>query len=260
MKFENTSVMNMENAIRGMRNPKNSWHLSDSHYEYRYKNNFINIPNYNNPEIIDQAQEYEKIYVLGPNDKELAQRLLKAGSPHDKFMRQILVSVDITGSMYWNAEMDTYKVATVRNSCSKMHKIQSSKITLDCFELDGFEEAKSIRIPDPESVDKTISLESYINTYIISFCEWLREKYNETKDKRYWKELIRWLPEGWLQKYTWTGNYATLRGIVKSRANHKLNEWSGKENKDLPNMIDWIRSLPYSEELIFYDIDLSAAC
>ena len=247
MVFEHVDVFNFENAIRGMRNPKDSWDKSDSYYKYSFTGNTIEVEG-------ETVKEYNKEYVIGPNDIRLAQALISGGSVHRKFLRQILVSIDITGSMYWNAEFDTYKVSTVRDSCSKMHKIHSYPITLDCFELDGFEQGGSIEVPDPVDIDNKISLKEYVDNYIIDFCEYLRENYLKSKDKVLWKELIRWLPEGWLQKYTWTGNYEVIRNMVESRYHHKLNEWSGIDNPDLPHFIDMARSLPYAKELIFYDI------
>ena len=190
MKFENTYVGNFEGAIRGMRNPLASWNKSDSEWD-------------------------GENYIIGEKDIDLAQRLIKAGSEHRKFLRQIFVSVDITAPLYWWKEMDTYKVATVANSTSTMHKLASTPITLDCFETDDFEE-------DLEYFQGNTT--GMLSEVIIEQLEFLRQQYNETKDVRYWKELIRWLPEGWLQKRTWTANYETIRAICSKdqRRNHKL--------------------------------------
>lgn len=215
MKFENTWVGNLEGAIRGMRNPLASWDKSDSKWT-------------------------EENFIIGEKDIELAQRLIKAGPEHRKFLRQIFVSVDITAPIYWWKEMSTYKVATVANSTSTMHKLASTPITLECFEIDDFEE--NLEYFQENTTGMLADL-------IIEQLEFLRQKYNETKDIRYWKELIRWLPEGWLQKRTWTANYETIRAICSKgqRRNHKLIEWS-------KSFIDWAWSLPYAKEFIFDDL------
>ena len=226
MKFENTEVFNFDGAIRGARNPLESWERSDSVYgEY---NDFI----------------------IGENDLGLMQRLIKAsvkeGNSHSKFLRQIMVCVDITAPLYWWKEFDTYKVGTVANSTSTMHKMASKPITLDCFEIDDYNEHlvwSSNELP--------WSTEATMKTFINAL-EDLRKKYLETKDKKYWKELIRWLPEGWLQTRTVTLNYQVLRQMYFDRRNHKLNEWSGKDNSELSNFCKWVESLPYAKELIMY--------
>ena len=242
MKFENTEVWGFEHALRGMRNPKESWDKSDSEFSI--------------------AVTGENIYTIGENDLKLAQTLIRAGSEHRKFMRQIFVSVDITAPLYWWKEFDTYKVGTVANSTSTMHKLASTPITLDCFEMEDFENL------DIE-VNGLIysSLDSW-NT-LIAECEFLRQSYNnvienkkhleEIKEfdeakkaslmaKKYWKALIRRLPESWLQKRTVTMNYENLLGMCSKgqRRNHKLTEWS-------KSFIDWARGLPYAQEFIFID-------
>ena len=190
MKFENTWAGNFEGAIRGLRNPLASWDRSDSKWD-------------------------GENYIIGEKDIELAQRLIKAGPEHRKFLRQIFVSVDITAPIYWWKEMSTYKVATVANSTSTMHKLASTPIALDCFETDDFEE-------DLEYFQGNTT--GMLSEVIIEQLEFLRQQYNETKDVRYWKELVRWLPMGWLQKRTWTANYETIRAICSKgqRRNHKL--------------------------------------
>lgn len=210
MKFENTEVWGFEHAIRGMRNPMNSWDKSDSYYG----NNEIGLES----------------YVIGKNDLELMQKLIKAGSEHRKFMRQILVSVDITAPLYWWKEFDTYKIGTVSNSTSTMHKLASTPITIGCFEMGDFEDLRVFDI-------------STVWEILIFDLERLRKLYNETKDKRYWKELIRLLPESWLQKRTITMNYENILNMYRQRKNHKLTEWS-------KSFCDWIKTLPYAEELI----------
>ena len=216
MLFENTSVYNVYNAILGARNPKNSWNKSDSVFK-----------GYNGK--IENTE-------IGPNDLQLAQTLIKAGSEHRKFMRQIFVSVDITAPLYWWKEFDTYKVATVSNSCSTMHKLADTPITLDCFEMGDF-------TPLIDNFKIDLSWQT-----IVTYLEQLRQKYNETKDKRYWKELIRLLPESWLQKRTVTMNYENLLGICSKgqRRFHKLTEWS-------VDFIQWARNLPYAQDLLFID-------
>ena len=187
MKFENTSVFNFDGAFRGMRNPMNSWDKSDSYWEQTTK-------------FEDGYRVFE--YELGQEDLALAQTLIKAGSEHRKFMRQIFVSVDITAPLYWWKEFDTYKVGTVANSTSTMHKLASTPITMNCFEMDDFNELNNLPLIELENVRCTVRV--YWEWALIPILEKLRQKYNETKDKRYWKELIRLLPESWLQKRTVT--------------------------------------------------------
>ena len=249
MKFENTEVWGFEHALRGMRNPKNSWARNDSGcgcFERSFMNYVESGPQKctecpaNTQHGICHARGNNRQYIIGPNDLKLCQTLIKSGSEHRKFLRQIFVSVDITAPFYFWKEFDTYKVGTVSNSCSTMHKLATTPITLDCFETDDF---------DPMDIDLFTPQE------IISYCEKLRQKYLETKNKKYWKELIRWLPESWLQKRTITMNYENIYAISKQRAAHKLNEWSGLDNPENPNFIAWARSLPYAKELIFDMLD-----
>lgn len=238
MKFEKTQVWGFEHAIRGMRNPMNSWDKSDSSWEF-----------VEDPSIINPNDEVK--FVMGENDMKLAQKLILSGSEHRKFMRQIFVSVDITAPMYWWSEYDTYKVGTVANSTSKMHKLATTPITLDCFETDDYKPGlKSHRVYDCECDFLGDSVQG-----IIELLEEWRLTYLETKDKRYWKELIRWLPDSWLQTRTVTLNYENLLAMCSKgqRRFHKLNEWSGIDNPNVPNFISWARSLPYAQELIFID-------
>lgn len=216
MKFENTDVWGFEHAIRGMRNPMNSWDKSDSKF-------------------------WDLDIEIGDNDLNLMQRLIKGGSEHRKYLRQIMVSVDITAAMFIWSELDTYKIGTVANSTSKMHKLATIPITLDCFETDDY--VGDLLVYDTEPYAQCFRTDD-IWEEIINHCETLRKRYLETKDKRYWKELIRLLPESWLQTRTWTANYEVLRNIVHQRAGHKLSEWQ--------SFIDWVHTLPYAEELIFY--------
>lgn len=225
MKFENTEVWGFEHSLRGMRNPKNSWNRSDS-----YQSDFTN--------------DGKNGFVIGENDMKLAQTLIKAGNEHRKFMRQIFVSVDITAPLYWWKEFDTYKVGTVANSTSTMHKLATTPITLDCFEIDDYD--RNLSIADNPKDDDGLDNISTFEEDVIYVLENIRQKYLETKDKRYWKELVRWLPESWLQKRTITMNYENVRNMYFQRRNHKLTEWS-------ESFIKWVESLPYAEELIMYD-------
>lgn len=213
MKFENVEVIGFRHAIRGMRNPKESWDKSDTTL----------IP-------IEDSHEFDNIHI-GPNDLNLMQTLIKSGPEHRKFMRQIVVYVDITAPLYWWKEFDTYKVGTVANSTSTMHKITSKPITIDCFETDDMK--------DFEAVDMQI---------IINICEEYRKQFIETKDIDMWKALIRILPESWLQTRTVTMNYENLLAMCSKgqRRFHKLTEWRN-------SFINFARSLPYSQELIFID-------
>ena len=216
IKIERVSVMNFENAIRGARNPMNSWDRMDSYYNA------------------------DGEFVMGENDLSLAKKLAKAGSDHRKYLRQIFVSMDITAPLYWWKEFDTYKVGTVANSTSTMHKLASTSITKDCFEMDDFSNL--------DTEQGWQSLDEIQWTSLINWLEDLRRSYNETQDKRYWKELIRLLPDSWLQRRTVTMNYENLLVMCSKgqRRNHKLTEWS-------KSFIDWARSLPYAQQLIFID-------
>ena len=239
MKFENTEVWGFEHSLRGMRNPKNSWHKNDSHYGCDY-DIVCEKCNTNDEGCIN----YKNNYIIGANDMKLAQTLIKAGNEHRKFMRQIFVSVDITAPLYWWKEFDTYKVGTVANSTSTMHKLATIPITLDCFEIDDYD--RNLSLADNPKDDDGLDNISTFEEDIIYVLENIRQKYLETKDKRYWKELVRWLPESWLQKRTITMNYENIRNMYFQRKNHKLTEWS-------ESFIIWVESLPYAEDLIMYD-------
>ena len=219
IKIENIEVFNFEGAFRGLRNPMNSWNKSDSY--------------------IDALTNK---YIVGENDLKLAQRMIGAGTDELKFMRQIFVSMDITAPLYLFKELDTYKIATVSNSCSTMHKITSSEITEENYSFD----------PEPDKPLTDLPTNDYvrildIKNRAVADVEWLRKKYNETKDKRYWRLLIQINPDGWLQKRTWTGNYQNLRNMYFARKNHKLIEWR--------QFCQIIEQLPYSKELICYKKD-----
>ena len=232
MKFERTDVWGFKHAMRGARNPMNSWNKSDSGYaikEYELHDGEEKI-------VYDKSK-----FGLGPNDIDLMQRLIAGGSEHRKFMRQIMVSIDITAPLYWWKEFDTYKIGTTANSTSTMHKLASKPITIEDFEMDDFERVKVFDREPYNPDDYTDELWDYI----VDMCEALRQRFIETKDKRYWKELIRLLPESYLQTRTVTMNYENLYSIVRQRKGHKLIEWA--------QFIDWVHTLPYANELIFYN-------
>ena len=201
LSVKNAEVMNFKNAIRGARNPMNSWARSDSYFDENGN------------------------YVLGENDLSLAVRLRKAGSDHRKFLRQIFVTVDITAPLYWWKEYDTYKVATVANSTSTMHKIASAPFELSQFSCDKMDEG---------TLD--------VMRVIIEKLEELRLKYLDTKDKQYWYDMIQLLPSSYDQMRTCTMNYETLINIYHARKAHKLDEWHV--------FCNFISALPYARELI----------
>ena len=201
LKVERISVLNFENAIRGARNPLNSWDRMDSYYDEKGN------------------------YILGENDLALAAKLAKAGSDHRKYLRQIIVSMDITAPLYWWKEFDTYKVGTVANSTSTMHKIQAKEFSRDDFSADRMSE------------DCLAVLDS-----VIAYLESERCKFNETKDRAHWHNMIQLLPSSYNQMRTVTMNYEVLINIYYARVHHKLAEWH--------TLCDAIRALPYADKLI----------
>ncbi|MBR0442924.1 MAG: hypothetical protein IIX15_01150 [Clostridia bacterium] len=202
LKIERVSVMNLENAMRGARNPMNSWAKSDSYYDEKGN------------------------YVLGENDIDLAKRLARAGSDHRKFIRQIFVSVDITAPLYWWKEFDTYKVGTVANSTSTMHKIHSKPFEREDFSCDRLDEGGLAMLDT-----------------LISYLEGEREKFNANReDRQSWHNMIQMLPSSYNQMRTVTMNYENLVNIYYARKSHKLAEWHV--------LCDWIKALPYAEALI----------
>ena len=233
IKFENTEVFGWEAAIRGMRNPLESWSKSDSRW---YP---IGAPG-TNPAAANDKHLTEK-YCLGDNDINLMKRLVKAGTDHRKFMRMITVYVDITAPLYWWKEFDTYKVGTVANSCSTMHKIQAKEFTRSDFSTEHLIDEKDGWIEDIRG-QKWCSSETHMETTINTLNAY-RDQYIKTKDKKYWWQMIQLLPSSYNQKRTVEMNYEVLANIYKSRKNHKLDEWS----KDF---MEWIASLPYAKELI----------
>lgn len=228
IKFEKADVWGFEHAIRGMRNPMNSWERSDSYPAVDCgKCGIVEREGFCNPKEHDCSQF--ETYEIGQNDYELMARLIKGGSEHRKFLRQIFVSVDITAPLYWWKEFDTYKVGTTANSQSTMHKIHSKPIELSDFSIDDF-----------EINNEGIYLEDcFIN--VIADCEMLRQRYMETKDKRYWRGLVQLLPDSYNQKRTLTMSYENLLNMLKQRKAHKLDEWR--------EFCDWIFTLPNSHIL-----------
>ena len=201
LKLERISVMNFENAIRGARNPMNSWARMDSYYDE------------------------DGNYILGENDLSLATKLAKAGSDHRKFVRQIMVSMDITAPLYWWKEFDTYKVGTVANSTSTMHKIQAKEFSREDFSCDRMSE------------DCLAALDA-----VIAYLESERLKFIETKEKQHWHNMIQLLPSSYNQMRTVTMNYEVLINIYYARRTHKLAEWH--------TFCEAIEKLPYADELI----------
>lgn len=242
IKIENTIVTGWEAAIRGMRNPMNSCEKSDSAYcqilddltkeNYKWrcagcKNEFVGRPN---------------CYVVGPNDYDLMKRLRNAGTDHRKFMRMITVYTDITAPLYWWKEFDTYKVGTVANSCSTMHKIAAKEFTLEDFSWDQLlnNGCDLFTAESDNGLFKTdIQPIGFLMNYIIPVLNTCREKYLETKDKKYWWQMIQLLPSSYNQRRTVMLNYEVLANMYHARKNHKLDEWLG--------LCEWIKTLPYSE-------------
>ena len=202
IKLERISVMNIENAIRGMRNPLNSWDKSDSRYDWNTCS-----------------------YYIGPNDMALAHKLAKAGSDHRKFLRQIFVSIDITAPLFWWKEFDTYKVGTVANSCSTMHKIHSKEFSREDFSVETCDDLSTGLVVDT----------------LIGQLNILRDKYNETKDKKYWRRIIELLPSSYNQLRTVTLSYENALSIYRARKHHKLDEWH--------TLCDKIETLPNFKEI-----------
>ena len=201
LKVKDIEVMNLKNAIRGARNPMNSWDRSDSFFDEKGN------------------------YILGENDLSLAMRLRKAGGDHRKFMRQIFVTMDITAPMYWWKEFDTYKIGTVANSTSTMHKITSMPFDISHF-----------------STDKMTQETLQVMQVIVDYLEHLRKQFLEKKDKQVWYDIIQLLPSSYNQMRTCTMNYENLVNIYHARKNHKLDEWH--------TFCDYIKTLPYAQELI----------
>ena len=241
LKIENTEVVGFEAAIRGMRNPMNSWDKSDSGWDAHIPPIILR----NQVDWEQWAEQYKAVqysdeytYDIGPNDRDLMARLRNAGTDHRKFMRMIVVYLDINAPLYWWKEFDTYRVGVEKNSCSTMHKIHEKEFTFDdfsheklinsaCMEI----QEQHIRISPIQALATTIEC---LNSY--------RDLYLQTKDKKYWWQMIQLLPSSYNQRRTVMLNYEVLVGIYKWRRNHKLDEWH--------TFCDWIEMLPYSELII----------
>lgn len=210
IKVENVDIWGFEHAVRGMRNPLNSWAKSDSEYE--------------------PANFCDNTYNIGPNDLDLMRRLYKAGPEHRKYLRQIFVSMDITAPLYWLKEFDTYKIGTVSNSCSTMHKIAAKEFTIDDFSHEHLED---------EVYGDITPLYALLQT-----CDVLnaaRDAFIKTKDKKYWWQMIQLLPSSYNQKRTITMNYENVISMIKQRSGHKLDEWN--------DFVEILKGLPYIEEI-----------
>lgn len=265
IKFENTEVVGWRHAIRGMRNPMNSWDKSDSGWQSlapSQRDDYI---------LISEGDDYDFYdFWIGPNDAKLMENLSKAGTDHRKFMRMIAVYVDITAPLYWWKEFDTYKIGTVANSCSTMHKIHAKEFTLEDFSHEHLIDVEG------EAIEFDNTPGDYWNSMAIlditvRVLNMYRQRYLQTKDKKYWWQMIQLLPSSYNQKRTVMMNYEVLANIYKSRKNHKLDEWSEHKNVDIETLkryyggtyklldekslsdigfCDWIKTLPYSELII----------
>ena len=216
IEIKNVETYGWEAAIRGMRNPLNSWSKSDSIFETVGVGELVN----------DYTMSASFKVKVGENDLSLMKRLIAAGSDHRKFLRQIFISMDIKAPLFFLKEWDTYKIGTTSNSCSTMHKICSEPITRSCFSFDGGCEEEAVKSMQDD---------------VIALCEYLRTKYLETNDKKYWRSLIQVLPEGWNQLRTVTLNYEVAYRIYEARKNHKLSEWH--------TLCDEFLKLPYFKEM-----------
>lgn len=229
IRFENTEVWGFEHAMRGMRNPMNSWDKSDSEYE-TFAEFLLKKSNSSSSTVIPE-------YKIGPNDLVLANKLINAGNEHRKFLRQIFVSVDITAPLYWWKEFDTYKIGTVANSCSTMHKIAAKEFTLEDFSHEHV---------TTRSLDLLMRTIKYLNEcrdLYVNYDTHDNSGYSKPTKKEVWWQMIQLLPSSYNQKRTITLNYENIRCMYFQRKNHKLDEWS-------IGFMDWIKTLPYAGELI----------
>lgn len=246
LKIENTEVFGWEAAIRGMRNPMNSWDKSDSCWCWDSSHercNKVPFPSFCN----DGAENY---YCLGENDLKLMQTLSKAGSDHGKFLRMINVTLDITAPLYWWKEFDTYKVGTVANSCSTMHKIHAKEFTGDDFSWEQLMnvDCDLFRVTFANGLfERYIQPNEFLHDFIIPSLNICREKYLETKDKQYWWQMIQLLPTSYNQKRTVQLNYQVLKQMYFARRNHKLDEWH--------TLCEWMEKLPYFMEVVIQDAE-----
>lgn len=242
LKIENYEVLGWEHAIRGMRNPKNSWDRSDTAYccdiddceECNYKTRCNHYAG--------DAYNAENPLVIGPNDHNLMMTLASGGPVHAKYRRMITVYLDITAPLYWWKEFDTYKIGTVANSCSTMHKIHAKEFTLDDF---SHEHLFDLNNPAPEdcvAFDDGYMTSIGVLDVVVQALNIARTRFLETNDKKYWWQMIQLLPTSYNQKRTVMLNYEVLHNIYESRRHHKLDEWH--------TLCDWIEKLPYSELII----------
>ena len=225
IKIEETEVVGLRHVIRGMRNPMNSWEKSDSGI-CKGGDNGLGCENCANE--ASCTNNYDHEFKVGKEDYCLMEKLRDAGTDHRKYMRMIVVYLDITAPLYWWKEFDTYKVGTVANSCSTMHKIHAKEFTLDDFSCEHL----------VDELDFERTFKTYLETTIEGLNE-ARDKYLETNDKFYWWQMIQLLPSSYNQKRTVMLNYEVLTNLYKSRRNHKLAEWH--------TLCDWVETLPYSE-------------
>lgn len=274
MEIKYLQASGFEAAFRGMRNPLNSWNRSDSAFGlgdqelvYEIATDMVNHSEIEESEtdsavnslvydgITQNSKTLTEYALLGKKDLALAQRLISAGPEHAKFLRQINISFDLTAPLFFWKEFDTYKIGTTANSTSTMHKILSTPITREMFETDDYNENLTTEngfIKD--NIEDFLSFLESLRLHSIALLEQSKQielteaerKILAMESKRYWKELIRWLPEGLLQTRTVTMNYAVLRNIIRQRKNHKLTEWH--------TFIEAMHSLPYANELIFYEL------
>ena len=236
IRIENTEIDGFKAAIRGMRNPMNSWDKSDSAF-YDFGDDCLYDINGEEQNFVPDHRETEYI---GSTDLDLMRRLVKAGSDHSKFMRMITVTCDITAPLYWWKEFDTYKVGTVRNSCSTMHKIHAKEFELDDFSYEHLIEndAKTELLAGDDDTGILVSPVNLLKI-IIGALNNYRRKFIDTKEKKWWWQMIQLLPSSYNQRATVQINYAVLRNMYHGRKNHKLDEWH--------TLCGWIESLPYSE-------------
>lgn len=224
LKIENTEVIGWEHAIRGMRNPKNSWEKSDSNWRYV-------APAQRENHILASYSDDSEFWI-GPNDADLMNRLRNAGTDHRKFMRMITVYLDITAPLYWWKEFDTYKVGTVANSCSTMHKIADKEFTLDDFSCEHLSE------PAINILKNTVEALNQARDLYLGY-DGFKHQWGDWEKKHYWWQMIQLLPSSYNQRRTVMLNYEVLANIYKSRRHHKLDEWH--------TLCDWVEDLPYSE-------------
>lgn len=239
IEIENEEIVGWEAAIRGMRNPMNSWEKSDSGWFSSEDDMGVDYVQYNS------HSDPSELYFIGQNDYDLMKRLRNAGTDHRKFMRMIAVYLDVTAPLYWWKEFDTYKVGTVANSCSTMHKVHAKEFALEDFSYEHLLDGRGLKVshednctPDELDYGFRLSGKELLKT-TVNTLNYYRRIFLETNDKRYWWQMIQLLPSSYNQRRTIMLNYEVLANIYKSRRNHKLDEWRA--------FCDWIENLPYAE-------------